>query len=169
MASSKSQVSGGRIPESFVSPFKRVQMEERNDDALACIATLTGKTLADVTKIAIELGYPPFGPAYVDDALITRILGRFGLAGGEYQEVPSIEALPDVAILLVDYDESIAVGRHLVWHHVRANGEQKSFSYILDVGSWLDPKHHMTTDFKHLKLSPAWFIPVTPKAPTRGK
>lgn len=161
--------SGGKFPEGFVSPFKRVQMEERNDDALACISTLANKTLAEVTKIAVDQGYPPFGPAFVDNSLMTRVLGKLGLAGGEYEEVPSIDALPDVAVLMIDYREDDDMGRHVVWHHVRGTADQKAYSYIIDPASWLEAKHHVTTDWRHLKLTPAWYIGITPKANGKSK
>lgn len=58
--------SGGQIPAGFVSPFIRVPLvHPRGDDALACVATLSGKSLEEVTAVAIQLGYPTDGPAYV--------------------------------------------------------------------------------------------------------
>lgn len=167
MATSK-KISGGTFPEGFVSPFKRVQMTERNDSALACIATLSCRSLDEIVRIAIECGYPPYGPAWVDNALMTRVLGKVGLSGGEYEPVPSLDALPDVAILMVDYSEALDEGRAICWHHVRGTPQQQAFSYIIDVANWLPEKNHITTDWKHIRFDPAWFIPITPKA-TRSK
>jgi hypothetical protein len=107
MASAKNP-SGGKIPDGFVSPFKRVQMQERNDDALACIATITGRTLEEVTKLAIQLGYAPHEPAFVANTLMTKVLYNLGFSGGEYQEVPSLVALPDVCILAIDYQGALS-------------------------------------------------------------
>ncbi len=163
------KLSGGKIPEGYESPFKRVQMEERNDDALACIATLSGRTLAEITKLAVQLGYPSYGPAFVDNALITKLLYNLGLTGGEYAEVSSIDALPDVALLSVDYQPDSDVGRHIVWHHIRGIDGKQAFSYVIDPGNWLDPKHHITSDFNHLRLDPAWYIEVTPRANGKAK
>lgn len=50
------------LSESFKSPFQRVQMEERMDDSLACIATLTGRTLEDVHTMVVQFRLPAFGP-----------------------------------------------------------------------------------------------------------
>jgi hypothetical protein len=163
-------MSGGKMPEGFTSPFKRVPMEERNDDALACIATLSGRTLADVTKVAVSLGYPERGPAWVDNQLITRVLNALGLIGGEYQEAPSIDALPYVAILMVDYDPKTEIGRHVVWHHVKGSANTPSWSYVVDVANWIDPSKHVTTDFKHMKMTPPlYYVEITQKASPKGK
>jgi hypothetical protein len=167
MATTK-HFSGGKIPEGFASPFKRAQMEERNDDALACIATLSSRALGEVTTLAVQIGYPKHGPAYVTNALITKLLHNLGLKGGEYQEFSSVEAMPDVAILAVDYQgEATDLSRHVVWHHVRATADQQAFSYVIDPAPWVTEKQRMTADFGHLNLSPAWYIEVTPRG--KGK
>jgi hypothetical protein len=171
MASSKTQLSGGKIPDGFQFPFKRVSMPEpRSDDALACVATLAGRSLDEVTKLAIQLGYPSSGPAYVaNNRLITQLLHNLGLNGGEWQEVPSMAALPDVAILMIDWRPELELGRHVVWHHVRGTDQQPSFSYITDPRPDLPPEQQVTTDWGHLKLSPAWYIEVTPARNGRPK
>jgi hypothetical protein len=169
MASSKTQMTGGKMPDGFVSPFKRVQMEERNDDALACIATLTNKTLAEVTKLAVQLGYPPQGPAFVDNVLITKVLHNLGLTGGEYQDFTSLAAMPDVAILAVDFQSTTDVSRHLLWHHIRGTADQPAFSYIIDPANWIPEHQQITTDFAHLKLNPAWYIEITPRGGGKAK
>jgi hypothetical protein len=167
MATSKN-LSGGKIPDGFVSPFTRVEQRERNDDALACIATIAGKTLDEVTTLAVQLGYPKHGPAYVTNALITKLLHNLGLKGGEYQEFVSVDAMPDVAILAVDYQgEATDLSRHVVWHHVRGTPGQQAFSYVIDPAPWLAEKQQRTADFGHLSLSPAWYIEVTPRG--KGK
>ena len=160
----------GQLPEGFVSPFTRVQVEDRNDDALACVAILTGKPLADVKKTAVILGLPARGPIWVDDAMIAKLLFNLGnLHGTEYKEFTSIAALPNVALLMVDYHERIDSGRLVVFHHVNASEKQQSLSYVIDPADWIDPKHHVTTDFKHLNTKPAWYIEVTPRVTGSGK
>jgi hypothetical protein len=145
-------------------------MEERNDDALACIATLVGTSLAEVTKVAVSVGYPERGPSWMDNQLITRTLAALGLVGGEYQEATSIDALPHVAILLVDYDLKTEIGRHVVWHHVKGTAATPSFSYIIDPGPWLPAEKAITADFKGLKLTPPlYYIEITQKAVMKMK
>ena len=150
----------GALPEGFVSPFKRVPQEDRFDDALACVAILTGKSLADVRKLAEQLGLPKTGPYWVDNDMVAKLLMNLGsLVASNYKEFASIDALPDVAILLVDYDETTEVGRHVVWHHIRGTKTQQAFHYVIDPASWIPEQQQVTTEFSHLK--PAWYIEVT--------
>lgn len=152
----------GQLPAGYVSPFKRVEMEERIDDALACVAILTNQSLADIKKLAFQHGFPEHGPAWVGDTLIAKLLYQHGLVGSEYKQVDSLSAMPDVAILLANYNPSTEIGRNVGWHHVRGTPDQAAFHYVIDPASWIDPKHHVTTDFKHLKLEkPIYYIEVT--------
>ena len=152
----------GQLPPGYVSPFKRVQMEERIDDALACVAILTNQSLADIKKLAYQHGFPEHGPAWLGTELIAVLLYQHGLVGSEYKQVDSLSAMPDVAILLANYNPATEIGRHVVWHHVRGTPDQTAFHYVIDPAGWIDPKHHVTTDFKHLKLEkPIYYIEVT--------
>jgi hypothetical protein len=151
----------GALPDGFVSPFKRVPQEDRFDDALASVASiLGGKSLADVRKLAEQLGLPKTGPYWVDNDMIAKLLMNLGsLVASNYKEVTSVSALPDVAILLVDYDENTEVGRHVVFHHIRGTKDQQAFSYVIDPAFWVPESQQVTTDFSH--LAPAWYIEVT--------
>ena len=156
------------LPQGFKSPFNRVPMKERMDDSLACIASLTGRTLEDVTKMAIDIGLPEHGPCYVTEDMIAKLLMKAGsLVGSKYKEFQKLDLLPDVAILLVDYDEETEIGRHVVWHHVRGTPEQQAFNYIVDVAPWIAEGDHFTTAVKN--YSPAFYIEVAAKAVGRGK
>lgn len=63
------------LPAGFESPFKRVQMEERMDDSLACVATLTNRSMQDIKKMAFEMGLPQHGPYYVGEDNGAKLLG----------------------------------------------------------------------------------------------
>jgi hypothetical protein len=167
----KKMPSGGAIPAGFTSPFVRVSMDSpRGDDALACVASLAGRSLEEVTKLAVQMGYPPDGPAYVANAgLLGRLLHNFDLVATDWQEVTSFDALPDVAILMVDWHSTLEFGRHTVWHHVRGTESFPSFSYILDPRPNILDEQRMTTNWSHLRLEPAWFIEVTPTAANGAK
>ena len=157
-----------KLPEGFQSPFNRIPMEDRNSDSLACVATLTGRSLSDVQKLAVQLGLPAYGPYFVDGAMIAKMLMNLsGLVATNYKEFTSYAALPDVALLLVDYDENTELGRHVVWHHVRANGGQQSFSYLIDVADWIEPKEYITTALTDFE--PAYYIEVTQRPAPKGK
>jgi hypothetical protein len=156
------------LPQGFQSPFKRVQMAATMDDSMACISTLTGRNLEEVMKMAAEMGLPQHGPYYVSEDMIAKLLMKAGgLVGSKYKEFDEFDLLPDVAILLVDYDEETEIGRHVVWHHVRGTPEQPSFHYAIDVGQWVDPADQVTTAVKAFK--PAYYIEVMAKANGRGK
>jgi hypothetical protein len=156
------------LPEGFQSPFKRVQMEERMDDSLACIATLTGRSLADVHKMAVEFGVPAFGPYFITESKIAALLINLGgLVATNYKEFSSFAELPDVSILLSSYDEQVELGCHQIFHRVPGKNGTKDFAYIIDVASWIDPSDHFTTALTSFK--PAYYIGVTAKPQAKGK
>lgn len=133
------------LPEGFVSPFTRVPMAGRIDDALACIATLTGQTLAEVTKEAIAIGYPEHGPATLDEEKIAKLCIKFNLVATRWKEWKSWAHTACVAIVYVDWDDAMEIGRHVVYHAVHATPQRKSFRYIIDPAPWLPADRHITT------------------------
>jgi hypothetical protein len=159
----------GALPEGFVSPFKRVAQEDRFDDALASVAILTSKSLAEVRKQAEQYGLPKTGPYWLDIDMIAKLLMNLGgLVATDYKEVTSIDALPDVAILLVQWDARTEVGRHVVFHHIRGSKDQAAFHYVVDPAFWIPEHQQVTTEFSH--LAPAWYISVTAtKSGVKGK
>ena len=60
----------GTIPAGFVSPFKRVQQDCRIEDAFACCAMSYNKTLAEVNKMAVTLGYPTLKEADIKTLVV---------------------------------------------------------------------------------------------------
>jgi len=145
-------------------------MEERIDDSLACVATLTGQSLADIKKLAVQLGFPKHGPAWVGPDLIAKLLNQYGLIASDYKDVASIDALPDLAILLVDYDAKTEIGRHVVWHHLRGKPEREAFHYLIDVAPWTPVEKQITTDFSHLQMNPPqYYIEVAPRPDATAK
>ena len=150
------------LPANFTPPFTRVEMKERMDDSLACVATLTNRTLEDITKMAVDFGLPAHGPCFVNEDMIAKLLMRAGaLVATKYREFVSFDAMPYVAILLVDYDENTEIGRHVVWHHVKGTKDIPSFSYIIDPAYWVAPAGQLISAVE--LTQPAYFIEVTPK------
>jgi len=130
------------------------------DDAFACIATLTAKTLDEVNQAAAAFGYPEHGPAYPTEELLAKLLMSLGgLVATKYKDFTSIAALPAVAVLFIDWDEEMEVGRTVVWHHVKGTDAQTAFNYVIDPASWIDESKYFRTDVKSLDIS--WFIEVT--------
>ena len=150
----------GALPAGFTPPFKLIPQLDRSDDLLACVAILTGKSLADVRKQAEQFGLPKTGPYWVDIDMTAKLLMNLGnLVATKYKEFTSFAALPDVAILLIDYDEDTEIGRHVIWHHIRGTKDQQALSYVIDPALHISASQQMTTEFGHLK--PAWYVEVT--------
>ncbi|MDP2367408.1 hypothetical protein [Rhodoferax sp.] len=169
MASAPMKSVNGQLPTGFVSPFVRVAQQGTHDDLLACAAVLCGKTMADVKTMAVTLGMRANGPFYMDEVLFRKILFNLSnLAVSDYKDFTSLDALPMVAVLCVDYDAN-ELCRHLIFHHVRATAEFASFSYLIDVANWIDDKQHVTTDFSHLNMKPAWYLEITQRPSPSGK
>jgi len=169
MASAPStKTTNGALP--AASPFKRVAMQGTHDDLLACAAVLCGKDLETVKKMAVTLGMRANGPFFMDVALFRKILFNLSnLAVSDYKDFKSVAAMPDVAVLCVDYEEVNETCRHLVWHHVRAQPDVPSFSYVIDVAPWVGAHQQMTTDLSHINLQPAWYLEITQRPNTSGK
>lgn len=172
MASAPTKDSGGQLPSGFQSPFKRVPMQGTHDDLLACAATLCGKTMDEIRKMAVTLGMRPNGPSNTDETHFRKILFNLSnLAVSDYKDFTSLSALPDVCVLCCDYSKFDESFRHVVFHHVRGSGTSQSLSYCIDPAHWIDPKKHITTDFSSLKLDPGttWYLEITQRPNPNGK
>lgn len=157
-------------PSTSIQPaFKRVQQSDDFDCAFACVATITGKTLDEVRKAAVEkFKLPAHGPYWVTEGLISLLLGHYGFAGTEYREVMKLSDIADVAICMVDYDEASELGRHVVFVRDKRNPKQV-VEYIIDPAYWIEHSQHVRVDFK--SVAPAWFIGVQllPKSGSAAK
>jgi hypothetical protein len=168
-------VSEPGLPEGFVSPFSRVEMQPniRLDDGLCCIAMLTNQPVDTIMKAALQHGLAPHGPAWVYASMLQSILRDYGL-NAEEKECARIDALPDVALVTAHYNPATQYGRWVLWHHVRATDKTRSFHYCVDPAFWIEPSRQIvTTDFDGLftPKSPLYYLQITPKttAKARGK
>jgi len=116
-----------------VAPVPRIQQIERCDDPLACLAMLSNKSLAEVTALAYEAGFPRHGPAYIpDEMLVVLAMKSGGWVAKNYKEFTNFSQLPSIAILHVDYSEVIDLGRTVLWlRPPLPQGLQKSTSPTL--------------------------------------
>jgi hypothetical protein len=154
---------------SIDSPFERVPMRERIDDALACIATLAGSSLDDVFEEAISAGLPRHGPYWVDGPMIKHLLDRFGYFSIPYKAVSSLQDLPDLAILLADFDARTEIGRHVIWCR-RGSEASGRLGIVIDPATWIRPEQQVTSELTHLNLTPPiYYIEVHGSAVTREK
>lgn len=169
MASAPStKITSGALP--IPSPFKHVAMHGTHDDLLACAAVLCGKSMEDVKKMAVTLGMRANGPFFMDVALFRKILFNLSnLAVSDYKDFKSVAAMPDVAVLCVDFEDVNETCRHLVWHHVRAQPDVPSFSYVIDVAPWVGAHQQVTQDLSHLNMKPAWYLEITQRPNPSGK
>lgn len=162
-----------KLPDGFVSPFTRVEMEPnvRIDDGLCCVAMLTNQPLEKIKKLAIELGLAEHGPAWVYSGLLRKLLLQFNLIAGEDKDAGVIAALPDIAMVMANYNPDTQFGRWVLWHHVRATDKVPSHSYAVDPSYWLGVDRHITTDFKSLfpPKTPLWYMEITAKPSTKVK
>lgn len=161
------------LPAGFVSPFKRVEMQPnvRIDDGMACIAMLTNQSLDTIMKAAFQRGVAEHGPTWCYASQLQSILSDYGLNAQE-KECPTIDALPDVALITAEYNPATQYGRWVLWHHVRATAKVKSFHYVIDPAYWVDPSRQIVTaDIQQLitPKSNIYYLEITPKAAAKGK
>lgn len=147
--------------QSIQPAFKRVQQITEHDCAFACIAMITNQSLAEVIQVAVDkFGHPAHGPYWITEELVAKIFAHYGFVSTVYKEVTKgIVDLPDVAIVMVDYDPETELGRHALF--VRDQSNQKQIKeYLIDPAYWIEPSLHVRNDFK--TLQPAWYIRVHP-------
>ena len=154
------------LPTGFKPAFTRVAQEESYDCIFACMAMLTNTTLKDIKKLAVEkFKHPKNGPFWVSEVKIASILAHHSLVATVYKEFDS-NPVPDVAILMIDYDPESELGRHVLFHRASVpdtKGGIARVEYVIDPAYWLEPTKHVHADWKALK--PAWWIGVHPMTP----
>ncbi|MEC4723292.1 hypothetical protein RY831_29475 [Noviherbaspirillum sp. CPCC 100848] len=140
--------------------FVRVSQRSEWDDAFACIATITGKSLDDVYAVATDkLKFPKHPPRWITESMINRLLAHCGYSSTVYKPVAKLADIPDVAIILVEWSNDMDVGRHAVFVRDRRTAK-KPQEYVLDPAYWIEPRLHVRIDIKN--LAPAWYIGVVP-------
>lgn len=153
--------------DSFQPAFSRVQQSSDFDCAFACIASIAGKPLAEVQALAVnQHKHPPHGPYWITEELIAGLLAHYGWVATVYKEIGKLADIPDLAILMVDYDPDKEIGRHVLFHRAAASHSPKTtISYVVDPAYWVDTPAQVRTDLKTLGAS--WYIGVHPMA-TKG-
>ena len=159
-------------PTSFQPAFKRIGQQDRHDDAICVIAMLSGKTTDAIIRQAEGLGLPKVGPyhAWIDGDMIAKLLAGNGLVATVWKECTSYKDLPEVAIVMVDYDADWEVGRCVLYHRNTSSDGKTAQPYVVDPYPHTDTKLHLrvgTTDLNG--LPPSWYIGVTQMAKAAGK
>jgi hypothetical protein len=155
-------------PLSFQPAFTRVQQTAYNDCAFARIAMLAGKTIAEVSQVAIEkFKHPKNGPYWLDEAMVSKLLAHCGRVGTVSKEGNGIATLPDTAIGMVEYNAETEIGRHVLFKRVTPPGAKQPVEYIIDPAFWIEEKQRIRTDIKGFPI--AWCIGVHPMPKTTDK
>ncbi|KAE8754387.1 hypothetical protein FSO04_39975 [Paraburkholderia madseniana] len=131
----------------FVSAFRRVQQSGDFDCSFAVIAMICGTTLEAVRNVAIErFRHPAQGPYWITGDFVARLLAHYGYDIGMYEEPASVSDIPDLAIVVVDYDDHTNLGRHALFHRARANSDPGiKVEYVIDPAYWIEPKDYVRT------------------------
>lgn len=156
----------------FQPAFKRVAQQGRHDDTFAVIAMLTGKTLDAVFRQAEDLGLPKTGPFFpwIDGDFIAKLLAGNGLVAMVWKECTSYKDLPEVAIVMVDYDADWEVGRCVLYHRGSSSDGKTAQPYVVDPYPHADSKLHLRVGTPDLNaLPPSWYIGVTQMAKSAGR
>jgi hypothetical protein len=141
-------------------PF--IRREQTNDFNCwaACIATLAGTSVEEVWDVAVKNSWvPAHGLYWPTDTLIAKTCAHYGLVSTLWKEISNLTHLPDVCIVLAEYNPETEIGRHVVF--VRDRRQKPALEFVIDVAPWIDPSQHVRTDFKAL-IKGSWYITVTP-------
>ena len=131
---------------------KLVTQETLTDCGLACVAMVSGQSLATVRKVAIkELGYPKDGPYTTTHENLFKLLAHFGIGHGKKAPFKSLTAMPSLAIMETRKMPSTG-NSHLVVFERLPDGDER----VLDPGFWL--KQQERRDWNRIKLDT--FVPV---------
>ena len=102
--------------------------------------------------------------------LIAKLLAGNSLVATVWKECTSYKDLPEVAIVMVDYDADWEVGRCALYHRGTSSDSKTAQPYLIDPYPHADSKLHLRVGTAELNgLPPSWFIGVTQMAKTAGK
>jgi hypothetical protein len=139
-------------PTTFTPAFPFVAQTNDFDDVFACAAMLSGKTIEQVREIAIaKTRHPAHGPYYVGETQIATLLAQLGFVATVYKELSRAADIPDVALILVDLNADMEVGRHILFHRASASHSSgTTIEYALDPAPWCKPAERVRTNFKNI-------------------
>lgn len=142
----------------FVPAFRRVQQSGDFDCSFAVIAMICDTTLEAVRDVAIErFGHPAHGPYWITGDLIAQLLAHYGYDTGMYEEPASVSDIPDLAIVLVDYDDCTNLGRHVLFHRARADHDESvRIEYMIDPAYWIEPQDYVQTNLPRIQ----WYLGI---------
>jgi hypothetical protein len=146
----------------LLPPYKRVQQPTESLDGIACIAMITGKSIPEIMKVAIEKYKlrATNGPYFFDQERLQFLLATFGYVAGNYLQVKTISDMPELALAWQETDARMELGRHLLFGKTRDPSNPKlSVPYVIDPAA-TDSGLFTRTDVASLDLS--YYISVHP-------
>ncbi len=137
---------------------------------LACLASIIGITLEQMREFAIKNHkLPRHGAFWVTEGLMQKLLAAHGWKATEWKEVLTpLSGLPDIAILLIDYDEETEIGRPVIYQRAASKDNPKGFvETVIDPAYWVPKEKQINTNIGG--LAPSWYMGVYPMPyPTSG-
>jgi hypothetical protein len=99
----------------------------------------------------VETKHPARGPYCLGETHIAALMAQPGLAATVYKEVSRVADIPDVALILVDYNDDMEVRRHILFHREKASHSSGTvIEYALDPASWCKPADRVRTNFRSI-------------------
>lgn len=141
------------------TPFTRVAQSHPFDCWAACIAMIVNKSVAQVNDLATQNEIVPFGPYWITDEAIAKVLIQYGWVSTLYKATAGLtDDLPDLAIVMLEYDEETQLGHHALVYRQRELPAQQNRRILIDPAPWKNPRDHVRVlrdgdDF-------SWFIAV---------
>lgn len=139
--------------------FTRVAQSHPFDCWAACISMIVKKSVAEVNDLATRTKILPFGPYWITDETIAKVLIQYGWVSTLYKPTAGItDDLPDLAIVMLGYDEQTQLGHHALAYRQRGLPSQQNKVILTDPAPWKHPREHVRVlrdgdDF-------SWFIAV---------
>jgi hypothetical protein len=155
-------------PTTFTPAFTFIAQTHDFDDVFACAAMLSGKTLEEVRDIAIaKTKHPARGPYYLGETQIAALLAQLQFVATVYKDVGKVSDIPDVALLMVDYNVDMEIGRHILFHRAKGTHAPGAIEYALDPAPWCKPADRVRTNFKN--VAGHWAIGIHAMSGKGGK
>jgi hypothetical protein len=94
---------------------------------------------------------PARGPYYLGETHIAALLAQLGYVATVYKEVGKVSEIPDVALLMVDYNAEMEMGRHVLFHRAKeSHASGTVVEYAMDPALWCKPADRVRTNFKNI-------------------
>lgn len=150
-------------PTEFTPAFNYVAQTTDFDDIFAIAAMISGKTIQEIRELAIaKIRHPVHGPYFYGEVQIASLFAQLGYVATTYREGTRVSAVPDVALILIDNNPEMEVGRHILFHRAKASHAPEKIEYAIDPAPWIAPTERVRTGIKDKDLVGTWVIGITP-------